>query len=353
MPQEPILVSVLVPAFNEEENVHAVHEAVKAVFEELPGYGFEFVFTDNHSTDRTFDLLRGIAKEDERVRVIRFSRNVGYQRSLLVAYKAARGDCAVQIDCDLQDPPELIPRMLELWREGHAVVYGVRKTLKDGPVTAASRRLFYRFIRAISEDDLPADAGEFRLVDRRILDELAIVEDTSPYLRGLISSMGFSQVPLPYDRRARVAGESKFPFRAMLSLAVDGVLNHSLVPLRIATLTSLAVALLTFLVAFGYLFGRLFFGQDWPAGFATTTVLLLISITLNALFLGVIGEYLGRVFLQAKRRPYPIIEAVVNAPPPGSSRADAAPSPSLRHLNGGGRAAKPKSAVQEGRPIEL
>lgn len=316
------LVSILIPAFNEEDNVRRAYETVREVFSGMEDYDFEIVFTDNHSTDRTFALLKEISAGDARVRVIRFARNYGYQRSLLVAYKAARGDCSVQIDCDLQDPPELIPELLRHWEAGHQVVYGVRRSLQDKPMMKMARGLFYRLVSAMSDDNLPVDAGEFRLVDRVILDELAKVDDTSPYMRGLISSMGFSQVGIEYDRQARLAGESKFPFRALIALAVDGVLNHSLIPLRIASLVGLLVATLTFLIIFIYLMGRLLFGQDWPAGFATTTVLLLMSIMLNAMFLGIIGEYLGRIYMQSKRRPVPIIEATLNNAP-----AAATPSP--------------------------
>jgi dolichol-phosphate mannosyltransferase len=326
MPPERVLVSVLVPAFNEEATVREAYRRIIATFADLPGHDFEIVFTDNHSTDGTFAILRDISARDPRVRVIRFSRNVGYQRSLLVAYKSARGDCAVQLDCDMQDPPELLPEMLRHWREGRQVVYGVRRSLADGPVIRFLRRRFYWLVRRLSEDDLPLDAGEFRLVDRRILDALREVEDTSPYLRGLISSMGFSQVGIPYDRAARTAGESKFPLRAMAALAIDGILNHSLIPLRIASLISFVVAAITFVVIFVYIVGRLAFGQDWPAGFATTTVLLLLSISLNAMFLGIIGEYLGRIFMQTKRRPAPIIETTLNAGGPdegcGARRGD-------------------------------
>ena len=305
-------VSVLIPAFNEEENVERAYTTIVGVFRDLPDYDYEIIVTDNHSTDRTFTLLQEIAARDSKVHVIRFSRNYGYERSLLVAYQHATGDCSVQIDCDLQDPPQLIPQMLELWRQGHEVVYGIRRSLKEGRFVSLLRRLFYTCINAISEDDLPHNAGEFRLVDARILEELRKVNDTSPYLRGLISSMGFSQVGFEYDREARIAGLSKFPFRAMLALALDGLMNHSLVPLRIASTLSLLFGTLTFLLILVYLAGRLLFGQEWPAGFATTTVLLLMSITLNAMFLGIIGEYLGRMFMQSKRRPVPIIQATLN-----------------------------------------
>ena len=313
---DPTLVSILVPAFNEEDNVVKAYDAIIAVFDTLPDHTCEIIFTDNHSTDRTFPILQDLAARDPRVRVIRFAKNYGYQRSLLVAYQSARGACSVQIDCDLQDSPEHIPQMLALWRQGHQVVYGVRRSLADPPATAAARRLFYRGLSALSDDELPIDAGEFRLVDRRILTELRGVRDTSPYLRGLISSMGFSQIGFDYDRVARSAGESKFPFRKMIGLALDGVLNHSLVPLRVASAVGLTVGFGTILLMVGYLAGRLLFGQQWPAGFATTTMLLLLGITLNAVFLGIIGEYLGRMFLEIKGRPAPIIEAQINGPGP-------------------------------------
>lgn len=313
--------SVLVPAFNEEDNVERCYRAITAVFDALPGHRCEIIFTDNHSSDGTFAVLQRIAAADARVRVIRFARNFGYHRSVLVAYQNASGDCAIQIDCDLQDPPAHIPSMLALWRQGHQVVYGVRRSLPDGRVTRLARQGFYRLLRAMSDDDLPLDAGEFRLVDRRILDELRLVEDTSPYVRGLISAMGFSQVGFVYDRADRIAGDSKFPLRKMVDMAVDGLLNHSLVPLRIASGIALVVGAITFLLICGYLVARIFFGAAWPAGFATTTLLLLLSIMLNAMCFGIIGEYIGRIFMQAKRRPLPIIEQRLNFDAPS------APSP--------------------------
>lgn len=312
--QIPTLVSVIVPALDEEATVERCYRTIVDVFRGMPDYRYEIIFTDNHSTDRTFALLADIAAADPAVRVIRFSRNYGYQRSLLVGYKSATGECGVQIDCDLQDPPELIPQMLARWREGHQVVYGIRRSLQDGLATRFARHAFYRFISGLSDDDLPIDAGEFRLVDRRILDVLSNVNDTAPYVRGLISSMGFSQVGIEYDRRNRIAGRSKFSLRPMIGLAVDGLLNHSLLPLRIASAVSLFVGSITFLLIFVYLLWRLTLGAGWPAGFATTTVLLLISITLNSLFFGIVGEYLGRVFMQAKHISSPLVETTLNNP---------------------------------------
>lgn len=306
------LVSVLVPAFNEEENVQRAYDTIVRTFEGLPDYECEIIVTDNHSTDRTFEILQRIARQDPRVKVIRFSRNFGYQRSLLYGYKSASGACSIQIDCDLQDPPELIPKMLEMWRMGNQVVFGIRRTLPDGFVIATLRRAFYWLVASISEDELPLNAGEYRLCDRVILDELRKVNDTSPYLRGLISSMGFSQIGFEYDRADRIAGTSKFPLKSMIALAFDGLLNHSLLPLRLASYAGLGIGLLSLVVTFVYIVGRVLFGQEWPAGFATTTILLLMSISINAIFLGIIGEYLGRLFIQSRTNADPIIERKLN-----------------------------------------
>lgn len=324
------LVSVLVPAYNEEDNVELAYEAIAKIFERLPDYDYEIIFTDNHSTDRTFDILQQIARKDKKVKVIRFSRNFGYQRSLLCGYKAASGACSIQLDCDLQDPPKLIPEMLKLWRMDHQVVYGIRRSLPDGFVVRMLRRGFYRFIRKISDDDLPVNVGEYRLCDRRILDELRKVHDTTPYLRGLISSMGFSQIGIEYDRADRVAGESKFPLRSMISLAVDGLLNHSLLPLRLASYSGIIIGLLTMFLSFVYIVGRVFFGQNWPAGFATTTILLLMSISINAIFMGILGEYIGRLFIQSRTDADPIIEAKLNFEEPRRH------PPHLREIRNGG-----------------
>lgn len=309
------LISVVVPVYNERENVADVYDRVRAVFADLPDYDFELIFTDNHSADGTFEEVERIARMDARVRAYRFSRNFGFQRSILEGYRRARGAAAVQLDADLQDPPELIPCFLAMWRDGNAVVYGVRAKRPDPWHVALSRKAFYRIAAFLSEDPLQVDAGDFRLVDRRVLDVVAQTQDAQPYLRGAIASAGFSQVGVEYERAARVHGESKFSFRSLLALSLDGILNHSIVPLRVATYTGLATSVLTVVGTLGYLLGRFAFGQRWPAGFATTTALVLLGIGLNALFLGIIGEYLGRIYKQVKRGPNVIIERAIEPEP--------------------------------------
>lgn len=314
MAERKRLVSFLVPVYNEEENVLPLHQTVTKVMAALPSYDYEFLFTDNHSTDRTPELLRELGRGDPRVRMIRFSRDFGYQKSIHTGYVNAAGDCAIQLDCDLQDPPELIPEFLRLWVEGRHVVYGIRRSRREAWWLNALRAAFYRLIDALSEDELPHDAGDFRLVDRRVIEELKKIEDSQPYLRGTLATLGFDQVGIPYDRHERARGRSKFSFGQLTGLALDGILNHSTVPLRIATYIGLAVSLATFGGLVFCVAMKVLFGQTWPAGFATTTVLILLSLSLNAIFLGVLGEYLGRMYRHIKRRPLTIVEEELNRP---------------------------------------
>lgn len=306
------LISFIVPVYNEEENVTPLYKAVINIMDYLAvKYDFEIIFTDNHSTDRTYSLLEKIATNDVRVKVLRFSRNYGYQKSILTGYLNASGDCAIQLDCDLQDPISMVPIFIDYWEKGNQVVYGIRRSRKEAWWINNIRKIFYWMIDLLSEDHLPRDAGDFRLVDRKILDALKEIHDEQPYLRGTISSLGFNQIGIPYDRDERLRGESKFSFSQLIRLAFDGILNHSLVPLRFASYIGLAVSGITFIGLLVYLIGKLF-GANWPAGFATTTILILMSLSLNALFLGIIGEYLGRIYQQVKKRPLTIVDKKIN-----------------------------------------
>lgn len=311
--QSKKLLSIVVPVLNEESNIEPFYDRVVSVLSRLSDrFDYELIFTDNHSSDATFEKLQALATQDSGIRVIRFSRNFGYQRSLLTGYTHATGDAAVQLDCDLQDPPELIPEFVRKWEQGYQVVYGIRAERQESWWMSTTRKFFYRLIDFLSEDHLPHDAGDFRLVDRRVLDELKKIDDSQPYLRGTIAALGFDQIGVPYDRAERQRGQGKFSFGELMGLALDGILNHSVVPLRIATYLGLTVSVLTFLAIGGYGIGRLFFGMDWPPGFATLAIMVLGSLSLNALFLGIIGEYLGRIYRQVKRGPMTIVERVIN-----------------------------------------
>ena len=308
------LVSIVIPVFNEESNVMPVHAAVRAVMEPLRDrYDYEIVFTDNHSTDGTFAALSALAGSDPYVKAVRFWKNVGFQRSILQGFAACKGDAAIQLDADLQDPPELIPEFLQRWEEGFDVVYGVRRSRQEGWLLTMMRKAYYRLVDAMSADDLPHDAGDFRLISRRVIDELASIRDHHPYIRGTVASLGLPQVGIPYDRNKRLHDTSKFSKRKLFELAFDGVLAHSIVPLRIATYTGLAVTVAMVVAIIGYV-TAFALGQEWPRGFATTTVLLLLGIALNALFLGIIGEYIGRIYQQVRSEPRVLVERRLNLP---------------------------------------
>ena len=307
------LLSIIVPVLNEDQNIHRLYSTVNETLAPLAfKYDIEFVFTDNHSSDNSFNFLQQIAERDSRVRVIRFSRNFGYQASIMTGYLNAQGDAAIQLDCDLQDPPAMIHEFIRQWERGYKVVYGVRKQRQEGLLVTALRKLFYRVINALSEHPLPIDAGDFRLVDRRIIVELRKTNDATPYLRGKIATLGFKQIGIPYDRDARLHGESKFSFSDLTRLAVDGILNHSTAPLRLATYCSQLIFLGALAVIAVYCIGRLTVGRDWPAGFTTLSALILLSTSLNALLFGIMGEYIGRIYRQVKQAPLTIVEESVN-----------------------------------------
>lgn len=307
------LISFVVPVLNEELNIVPFYKEVSSIIELCKeNYDFEIIFTDNHSVDSTFQKLSTLAQTDTKIRVIRFARNYGYQKSILAGYLHAKGAAVIQLDCDLQDPPALIIEFLKYWEQGYAVVYGVRKKTADNMAVSFVRKLFYRTIHFLSEDELPLDAGDFRLIDRKIVEVLRQMDDAQPYLRGTIASIGFSQHGIPYNRAERQRGTSNFSFKDMMKLALDGILNHSIVPLRIASFFGISISLLTASLAGVYIIAKFFFRHTWPAGFTTLTILILFGISINSLFLGIIGEYLGRIYQQTKKKPI-VIEAKIES----------------------------------------
>ena len=321
--------TIVMPVFNEAENIEPLFDELDPVLNSLADrYDFELLFTDNHSADETFEILKRRAVHDSRIRVLRLSRNFGYQRSIYTGFVNANGDAAIQFDVDLQDPPDLIVDFIKLWEQGYKVVYGIRQKRDESRTLEATRRFFYQLIRWLSEHDLPANAGDFRLIDRTILDLLAETKHREPYLRGIIANFGFRQVGVPYQRRARARGSSKFQFGGYVQLALDGIVSQSVVPLRLATFAGLIISFLTLFSIAGYAIARAVFGTEWPPGFATTTVLILGGISLNAMFLGIIGEYLARLYRQTMPGPLTIVEARI---PEAPDEARNRPASEKRH----------------------
>jgi dolichol-phosphate mannosyltransferase len=301
------LLSIVVPCYNEQDVIQKTHARLVELLDSLDLDG-EIIYVNDGSRDRTRELLRDLQAEDERVRVISFARNFGHQMAVTAGIDAAAGDAVVLIDSDLQDPPELIHQMVEKWREGFHVVYGVRASRAgESTFKLFTAKLFYRMINLISDVAIPLDTGDFRLMDRRVVDVLRDMPERDRFLRGMVSWVGFRQFALPYSRAERAAGESKYPLRKMLLFALDGVLSFSLVPLRIATFVGFVSAAMAILGIFYALFLRLFTG-NWAPGWTLLFCSLFFLGGATLMCLGIVGEYVGRIYRELKRRPLYVID---------------------------------------------
>jgi polyisoprenyl-phosphate glycosyltransferase len=292
-------VSVVTPMLNEEGTAQRFYERLDAA---LAGVAWELVVVDDGSTDGTREVLAGLAERDERVKVIELSRNFGHQTAITAGLDHARGDAIVMIDADLQDPPELIVTMLDRWRDGVDVVYAAR-TERDGETRfkLATANLFYKLLSRISSVPMTRNSGDFRLLDRRALDALLCMRERNRYLRGMTVWIGFTQTAVPYKRDARYAGETKFSLLRMVRFSLDAIASFSHVPLQIATLVGFACAAFAFLmvpVAIGF---RIF-GQFVP-GVTTTIIAVLLLGGIQLMAIGMIGEYVGRIYDEVKARP--------------------------------------------------
>lgn len=306
------LISVIVPVYNEEDNVDRAYQSIVTELAKCDDVEYEILFTDNHSKDGTFDRLAALAATDARVRVLRYTRNFGFHRSILTGYRLAAGDAAIQLDCDLEDPPSILPEFIRLWRAGHDVVIGRRVKRHEARPMLLMRRLHAWLLNRISDLPHEVDTGDFRLVDRTILDQLRVIDDAHPYVRGLISELARHPAFVPYGRNKREKGESKFPLRQLLRFGLEGIYAHSTTPLRLATYFGILVAGIATVMSGGYATLYIASGRDWPPGFATLLILILFSLSMNALFLGIIGEYLARIYNQVRRRPTVVIEKTIN-----------------------------------------
>ena len=296
------LISVVVPCYNEEAVLAATH---RRLVDTLSRFGFEFetIYVDDGSSDRTPEILRVLQAASDSVRVLRLSRNFGHQIAVTAGLEHAGGDAVVLIDADLQDPPELLPDMVAEWLNGYDVVYGVRAD-RDGetPFKLWTAKLFYRLINLLSSTRIPLDTGDFRLMDRKVVDAILAMPERDRFLRGMISWVGFRQTGITYHRAPRAAGTSKYPFVKMVRFAADGVLSFSIIPLRLATWLGFAtslVALIGIVVALGF---RLWTNR-WVTGWASLFLGELFLGGVQLICVGIIGEYVGRIYGESKNRP--------------------------------------------------
>lgn len=308
--RSPTLLSVVAPVYNEEE---LVEEFVRRTIAAVDRFAFELLLVNDGSSDSTPKLLDRIAERDGRVRVIHLSRNFGHQAALTAGLEHAVGDVVAMIDADLQDPPELIVDMLARWQQGADVVYAVRKQ-REGETAfkLATASWFYKLFRALAQVDLEPNSGDFRLLDRKALDALLSMTERSRFLRGMTVWVGFSQTAVSYERDARAAGETKYTLRKMLRFSLDAIASFSHLPLQLATYVGLLSAGLAF-IGIPVVVGLHFAGSYLP-GFGSLTIAILLLGGIQLIALGVIGEYVGRIYDEVKHRPLYIVREELNRP---------------------------------------
>lgn len=304
------LISVVLPVYNECETLEPLRSRLLAALEQLADHRFEVIFADDGSQDGSAAQLDAFAAADPRIKVLHLSRNFGHQAALQAGMDAARGDAVILMDADLQDPPELLGEMVAAWQRGGEVVYAVRRQRREGVLKRAAYSVFYRTVKVIAEIDVPLDAGDFCLLDRRVVEALTALPEYNRFLRGLRSWVGFRQVGIEYDRDARYAGEPKYSLRKLIRLALSGYVGFSAMPLRVAAGLGLLTALAGFLLALFVVYTKLL-AIPSPRGWVSLTAIVLLTAGMQLLVLGVVGEYLGRVYDEVRRRPLYIVRARV------------------------------------------
>ncbi len=306
------IISVVVPCYNEEEVINETYNRLIAIFDKLRDFSFELIFIDDGSIDKTLSLLKTLHEKDDRIRILNFSRNFGHQAAVTAGIDYSIGDAVVLIDADLQDPPEIIPQMIERWMIGIEVVYAVRKKRKETFPKRVSYYLFYRLLAVLSDTNIPFDSGDFCLMDRCVVEQLKQLPESKRFIRGLRSWVGFKQEPLEYERSVRFAGKPKYTVRKLIKLAFDGMFSFSYAPLRIAIILGSIVSGLAFLEGLRIIYLKLFVKEFIP-GLAALSIFILFIGGIILLFIGLIGEYIGRIYDEVKGRPTYIIRRNIDS----------------------------------------
>lgn len=299
--------SIVIPVFNEQDNIPELYQRICGVLDENAVTDAELIFVNDGSTDSSEDTVRDLKRSDPRVKLINFSRNFGHQAAITAGIDFSRGKAVILMDADMQDPPTLLGEMLRQWRDGGEIVYAVReKRSDDGLLKKIFAVSFYRFLQRISNIDIPLDAGDFCLLDRRVVDQLKALPERNRYLRGLRSWLGFKQVAVTFERPSRFAGTAKYTFRQSLRLAINGIVGFSTVPLRISVYAGFLAVLFAFLVLI-YAFTAYFFDVRLERGWTSLIVSVLTIGGVQLILLGSIGEYIGRIYDEVKQRPNYVI----------------------------------------------
>jgi glycosyltransferase involved in cell wall biosynthesis len=313
-------VGVVLPCFNEEDNVDELYRRLAAVFDGLPQYTFEMLFIDNASTDGTVEKIKALIDRDPRVTLIVNARNFGHIRSPFHGLLEASGDCVIVLAADLQDPPELIPQFLEHWERGASMVLGKKKSSQESPTFFAMRGLYYRLARAMAEVPLLEHVTGFGLYDRRVIEIMRGFADPYPYGRGMIAEIGLPYVTIPYEQPLRKRGITKNNFYTLFDLAMLGITSHSKAPLRVATIAGFVLSGISLLVAIGFLVLKLTFWYALPAGYAPVVIGVFFLGSVQIFLIGLLGEYIGAVLTQVRNRPLVVERERLCAPSASEQR---------------------------------
>ena len=306
-------ISVVIPMYYEEEVVKECYVRTKVVLNGLSNYEHEIIFVNDGSKDKTLELLEEIANEDKNVKVISFSRNFGHQAAVTAGLKYTTGDCILIIDSDMQDPPELLVDMIQLWEEGNEVIYAKRKTRKgESKFKLLTAKMFYKILNGLSDVDIPKDTGDFRLVDRKVVDIINSMPEHNKFLRGLFSWVGFKQMPIEYERKERFAGKTKYPLKKMLKLASDGIISFSTKPLKIIGgigMISICISIILLIYA---LISYIFHLNNLVSGWTSMMVAITFFSGVQLVSIWMISEYIARIYDDTKKRPEYIIDKKIN-----------------------------------------
>lgn len=305
-------ISIISPCYNEEENVEELYRRVTQVMAALPQYAFEYLLIDNSSTDGTVERLRQLAHRDRRIKVIVNTRNFGHIRSPYWGILQTGGDATVYLASDLQDPPELIPRLLESWEKGWQVVLGVKPVSKTNGLMHQLRKAYYGLLQKISEVEIVRDSTGFGLYDHKVIAELRKIQDPYPFLRGLICELGFPITTIEFDQPRRLRGITKNNFYSLFDIAMLGIISHSKVPLRLSTFLGIGLGLLSFVIAVYYTVMKLLYWDNFPIGLAPLTIGFFLFMSLIFIFIGLLGEYIASIHTYVQNRPIVIEKERIN-----------------------------------------